>query len=54
MIQVAVRNKYRFNMQVSARPMAALATDCTSNKCLKMTDNAGMASAMLEPVHINV
>jgi hypothetical protein len=54
MIQMAVRNKYSFNMQVSARPMAALATGYTSKKCLKTADNAGIASVMLEPVHVNV
>jgi hypothetical protein len=42
MIQVAVRNKYSFNMQVSARPMAALATGYTSKKCLKTAGNDGM------------
>jgi hypothetical protein len=42
MIQMAVRNKYSFNMQVSARPMAALATGYTSKKCLKTAGNDGM------------
>jgi hypothetical protein len=47
MIQVAVRNKYSFNMQVSARPMAALATGYTSKKCLKTAENGGMALVCL-------
>jgi hypothetical protein len=54
MIQVAVRNKYSFNMQLSSQPMAALGSiECPRNT-RKTGDNDGIGAGIPEPVHINV
>jgi hypothetical protein len=54
MIQMAVRNKYRFNMQVSARAMAAPWTARTSGNAAKKVDICTTGAGMLGSVHINV
>jgi hypothetical protein len=54
MIQMAVRNKYRFNMQVSARAMAAPWTARMSGNAAKKADICTTGAGMLGSVHINV